>query len=102
MTLPQWHQNFVPPNLHSTLSPVWYVPHSSSKGHGLILPYRFTLFQVASAFTNAGFSLVDQSMVPFQQAYLMIVGLVFLIIAGNTGYVSSPVWTSMRCRNLFP
>ena len=68
----------------------------------LILPSRFTLFQVASAFTNAGFSLVDQSMVPFQQAYLMIVGLVFLIIAGNTGYVSSPIWTSMRCRNLLP
>lgn len=57
----------------------------------LILLSRFSLFQVVSAFTNSGFSLVDQSMVPFQQAYPMVIGLVFLIIAGNTGYVSSSV-----------
>jgi hypothetical protein len=32
------------------------------------------LFQSVSAFSNTGMSLVDQSMVPFQTAYLMIVG----------------------------
>lgn len=52
---------------------------------------RFSLFQVISAYTNTGMSLVDQSMVPFQRAYPMIVTLVFLIIAGNTGFVSFPI-----------
>ena len=23
MSLPQWHQSFIPPNLHSTTSPIW-------------------------------------------------------------------------------
>jgi Trk-type K+ transport system membrane component len=32
----------------------------------------FALFQVVSAFSNTGMSLVDQSMIPFQKAYLMI------------------------------
>jgi Trk-type K+ transport system membrane component len=49
---------------------------------------RFGLFQVISAYTNTGMSLVDQSMVPFQKAYGMIIPLVFLIVAGNTGFVS--------------
>ncbi len=34
----------------------------------------FALFQSISAFSNTGMSLVDLSMVPFQKAYLMIVG----------------------------
>lgn len=33
-------------------------------------------------------SLVDQSMTPFQQAYPMIVFLIFPILAGNTAFVS--------------
>ena len=33
-------------------------------------------------------SLVDQSMIPFQKAYLMIVFMIFLILAGNTAFVS--------------
>jgi len=53
-----------------------------------ILLSRFSLFQVISAYTNTGMSLVDQSMNPFQQAYPVIVVLVFLIIAGNTAFVS--------------
>ena len=32
----------------------------------------FALFQVVSAFSNTGMSLVDMSMIPFQRAYLMI------------------------------
>lgn len=32
----------------------------------------FTLFQTVSAFSNTGMSLADQSMIPFQSAYLMI------------------------------
>jgi len=49
---------------------------------------RFSLFQVVSAYTNAGASLVDQSMVPFQRAYPMIFTMIFLILAGNTAFVS--------------
>ena len=49
---------------------------------------RFSLFQVLSAYTNAGMSLVDQSMVPFQRAYPMIFAMIFLILAGNTAFVS--------------
>lgn len=41
-----------------------------------------------SAYTNAGMSLVDQSMVPFQRAYPMIFAMIFLILAGNTAFVS--------------
>lgn len=59
---------------------------------------RFSLFQVFSAYTNSGFSLVDQSMTPFRTAYVMIIPLFFVIIAGNTGYVSS---ISMSCLGLF-
>lgn len=33
-------------------------------------------------------SLVDQSMIPFQTAYPMIVVLIWQILAGNTGFVS--------------
>ena len=52
---------------------------------------RFSLFQVASAYTNSGMSLVDQSMIPFQKAYPMIVFMMFLILAGNTAFVSLSV-----------
>ena len=43
---------------------------------------------MVSAYTNTGVSLVDQSMVPFQTAYPMVVTLPFLILAGNTAFVS--------------
>jgi Trk-type K+ transport system membrane component len=49
---------------------------------------RFSLFQVVSAYTNTGMSLEDQSMVPFQKAYPMIFSQAFLILAGNTAFVS--------------
>jgi Trk-type K+ transport system membrane component len=64
----------------------------------------FALFQSVSAFSNTGMSLADQSMIPFQAAYLMVaskywverywynelicVVVVILIFAGNTAYVS--------------
>lgn len=32
-------------------------------------------------------SLVDQSMVPFQRAYVMVMVMAFLILAGNTCFV---------------
>ena len=65
--------------------------------------YWFSAFQVVSAFSNTGMSLCDQSMVPFQTAYVMIAGkshsssledcslslvlvIFVLIFAGNTAF----------------
>jgi Trk-type K+ transport system membrane component len=52
---------------------------------------RFSLFQAVSAYTNTGISLVDQSLIPFQKAYLMIIFMIFLILTGNTAFVSLSV-----------
>lgn len=60
---------FVPPALQRSVNLWWY-----------------TAFNAVSAFTNTGMSLVDQSMVPFQTAYLFIVVIIFLIFAGNTSF----------------
>ncbi|KZV88401.1 hypothetical protein EXIGLDRAFT_839267 [Exidia glandulosa HHB12029] len=65
----RWKNVFLPPMQHRPVPPVW-----------------FTVFQVASAYTNAGTSLVDQSMIPFQTAYPMIIFMGFLILAGNTAF----------------
>ncbi|KAK0209988.1 potassium transporter [Desarmillaria ectypa] len=43
----------------------------------------FSLFQVMSAYTGGGLSLVDLGMIPFQTAYLIVFSLIFLILAGN-------------------
>ncbi|KIJ40257.1 hypothetical protein M422DRAFT_32310 [Sphaerobolus stellatus SS14] len=43
----------------------------------------FALFQVMGAYTGGGLSLVDEGMIPFQRAYLMIFALMFVILAGN-------------------
>jgi hypothetical protein len=48
----------------------------------LVSIWWFALFQSVSAFSNTGMSLVDQSMVPFQTAYLMIVGEYRLHLVG--------------------
>ncbi|KAG2063313.1 TrkH-domain-containing protein [Suillus decipiens] len=71
MSLPKWASNFEPPAQFRTITVPW-----------------FSLFQVVSAYTNTGTSLVDQSMVPFQTAYPMIFFLMFCTLAGNTAFVS--------------
>ncbi|KAJ3760525.1 potassium transporter [Lentinula raphanica] len=48
----------------------------------------FSLFQVMGAYTGGGLSLVDDGMVPFQSAYLMVFALMFVMLAGNQGFVS--------------
>ncbi|KIY46038.1 TrkH-domain-containing protein [Fistulina hepatica ATCC 64428] len=67
---PEWSWVFRPPELYNQVAAPW-----------------FALFQTISTYTNSGMSLVDESMVPFQTAYVMIVVMVFLILAGNTAYV---------------
>ena len=49
---------------------------------------RFSAYQVVSAYTNTGASLVDTSMIPFQTAYVMVIVVSFLILAGNTSFVT--------------
>ncbi|KAI0317188.1 cation transport protein-domain-containing protein [Amylostereum chailletii] len=80
MTLPQWRHIFEIPQQHRNLKPAW-----------------FSLFQVVSAFTNSGVSLVDQSMVPFQRAYPMIIFLFYLVLAGNTAFVSFTLYWLLAC-----
>lgn len=53
-------------------------------------PHRFSIFQVTGAWANTGMSLVDQNMIPFRTAYLLIFVLFFCVLAGNTAYVSPP------------
>ncbi len=50
--------------------------------------FRFSMFQVVSSFSNTGTSLVDQSMIPFQKAYPLVVFQIILILGGNCAYVS--------------
>ncbi|KAI6158813.1 cation transport protein-domain-containing protein [Pisolithus thermaeus] len=69
MSMSKWSGDFKPPALQRPLAPAW-----------------FSLFQVVSAYTNTGMSLVDQSMVPFQTAYPMIFFMIFCILAGNTAF----------------
>ncbi|KAF9243244.1 cation transport protein-domain-containing protein [Melanogaster broomeanus] len=80
MSLPKWANDFTPPALIRPVATPW-----------------FSLFQVVSAYTNTGMSLVDQSMLPFQTAYPMIFFMMVCILAGNTGFVSSSlrfmIWT---------
>ena len=46
------------------------------------------MFLVTAAITNSGLSLIDTSMVPFQQEYVVLVVTAVLILAGDTGFVS--------------
>ncbi|KAJ8486784.1 hypothetical protein ONZ51_g4604 [Trametes cubensis] len=79
MSMSRWKADFLPPALHRPISSTW-----------------FSAFQVVSSYTNTGMSLVDQSLVPFQKAYPMIVFMVILILAGNTGFpvlLRFQIWT---------
>jgi len=49
--------------------------------------FRFSAFQVVGAWANTGFSLVDQNLIPFQSAYPLLMFVVWLALAGNTGFV---------------
>lgn len=99
MSISRWKEDFVPPALHRPVAPAWYVGPAGSAGrcaHG-VRHLRFSGFQVVSSYTNTGMSLVDTSMVPFQQAYPMIVFMIILILAGNTAFVrhTAHTWSSL-------
>ncbi len=46
----------------------------------------FWFFQVISAYSNTGMSLIDTSMTQMQDAYFLLIPMGFLILAGNTGF----------------
>jgi len=46
----------------------------------------FWAFNVVSAYSNSGMSLIDTSMIQMADAYLMLIPLMFLILAGNTAF----------------
>ncbi|KAK0530861.1 hypothetical protein OC842_003797 [Tilletia horrida] len=46
----------------------------------------FWAFNVVSAYSNTGMSLIDTSMIQMADAYLMLIPLMFLILAGNTAF----------------
>lgn len=46
----------------------------------------YAAFNVVSAYSNAGLSLLDDSMVPFQRTYGWVLMTAFLILAGNTAF----------------
>ncbi|KAF5380579.1 hypothetical protein D9615_004675 [Tricholomella constricta] len=83
ISMPKWHENFVPPAEIRPQNTVW-----------------FSMFQSVSAYTNTGMSLVDHSMVPFQTAYPMVFFMAFLILAGNTAFpvfLRFTIWVSTKC-----
>ncbi|KAI7861994.1 cation transporter [Spinellus fusiger] len=49
-------------------------------------PWLFSFYISLSAFNNLGLSLVDDSMVPFQNSPFPLLLTAFLILIGNTGY----------------
>ncbi|KAJ7157872.1 potassium transporter [Mycena crocata] len=56
----------------------------------------YSLFIVLAAYSGGGLSLVDQGMLPFQGAYLMIFALMFVILAGNHAlpiFLRLAIWT---------
>jgi hypothetical protein len=44
------------------------------------------IFYAVSAFNNNGMSVIDLNMIPFQQAYFVLIAMSLLILAGNTAY----------------
>ncbi|CAG8952698.1 hypothetical protein HYFRA_00008941 [Hymenoscyphus fraxineus] len=49
-------------------------------------PWWLGVFHGVSAFNNAGMSLLDANMIPFQSSYYILLTTAFLTLAGNTAY----------------
>jgi len=82
MSMSRWKDEFLPPNQHRVISPIWY-----------------SAFQIVGAWANTGYSLVDQNLVPFQSAYPLLIFMIWLALAGNTGFpifLRFCIWISHR------
>ncbi|KAJ3495806.1 hypothetical protein NLG97_g3126 [Lecanicillium saksenae] len=51
-----------------------------------INPWWLGIFNGVSAFNNSGMSLLDANMMPFQEAYFVLITMGLMILAGNTAY----------------
>ncbi|ETW82185.1 hypothetical protein HETIRDRAFT_154705 [Heterobasidion irregulare TC 32-1] len=83
MQLPRWRETFLPPQQHRVIHPIWY-----------------SAFEVVGAWANSGMTLVDQNLVPFQNAYPMLFLLIWVMLAGNTGFFLSSKfdsWSMYKC-----
>lgn len=68
-----------------------------------IHPWWLGVFNGVSAFNNSGMSLLDANMVPFQNAYYVLITMGLLILAGNTAYpifLRFILWSSLKLLNL--
>jgi Trk-type K+ transport system membrane component len=88
----KWKSDFQPPALHKPVSSPWSgLSMTSTQRANSNRLARYSMFQVVSAYTNTGMSLVDTSLVPFQRAYTLLFPLIFLVLAGNTAFVSTTI-----------
>ncbi|KAK4442869.1 cation transport protein-domain-containing protein [Podospora aff. communis PSN243] len=74
---------------------------STSNG---VNPWWAGTFYAISAFNNNGMSLIDLNMIPFQQAYYVLITMGLLILAGNTAYplfLRLIIWTMWKSLELF-
>ncbi|KAB5566994.1 cation transport protein-domain-containing protein [Coniochaeta sp. 2T2.1] len=49
-------------------------------------PWWLGIFNGVSAFNNSGMSLLDANMIPFEEAYFVLITMGLMILAGNTAY----------------
>ncbi|KAF5377172.1 hypothetical protein D9615_006433 [Tricholomella constricta] len=59
----------------------------------------FSLFLTMSAYSGTGLDLCDTAMLPFQEAYLMIFGIMFALLAGNHAqpiFLRFVIWITKR------
>jgi len=65
----------------------WVAHHrtDTARQNGLN-PWWVGAFNAVSAFNNSGMSLLDANMTAFQDAFLMLITMSLLILAGNTAY----------------
>ncbi|EPE04669.1 impb mucb samb family protein [Ophiostoma piceae UAMH 11346] len=67
-----------------------------------INPWWLGIFNGASAFNNSGMSLLDANMVPFQNAYFVLITMGMMILAGNTAYpvlLRLILWSGLKIAN---
>lgn len=68
-----------------------------------IRPWWLGIFNGVSAFNNSGMSLLDANMVPFQNAYYVLITMGLMILAGNTAYpifLRFFLWSFLKVLNL--
>lgn len=64
-----------------------------------INPWWAGIFNGVSAFNNSGMNLLDANMIPFQNAYYVLITMGLLILAGNTAYpifLRLIVWSALQ------